>query len=215
MLVLPGGGYDYLAPHESQVVADWLGDSGHPAEVLPYPVRTRQPAPLDAVRRRIAELRADGVRRVGIIGFSAGGHLAGQAALSARPGEPCRVDAAVLCYPVVSMLLDTHAGSRGNLLGADATPAARAETSLECLVTPYAPPTFIWHTADDDVVPVQHSYLLARALAGHDVPHELHVFPSGRHGLGLAVDRPPVSSWTSLCLDWLTGIMRPASDDSS
>ena len=109
----------------------------------------------------------------------------------------------MLGYPVVSMLLETHKGSRDNLLGATPTPAERAAASIDQLVTASAPPFFVWHTADDAIVPVQHSYLLGMALAANGVRHELHVFPHGRHGLGLAEGSGLAARWTSVCEDWL------------
>jgi acetyl esterase/lipase len=199
VIVLPGGGYGTLAPHEGEPVAEWLRSIGVEASVFHYPVLTRHPGPLDAIRAEIRRVRGTGVSRVGILGFSAGGHAAGLAALQASGG----VDAAILCYPVVSMELPTHAGSRSNLLGPDASPELRAATSLDRLVTASAPPFFIWHTAEDASVPVEHSYLLGQALAAHGVPHSLHVFPRGAHGLGLAAGSGAAAAWPSLCAAWL------------
>jgi acetyl esterase/lipase len=198
VIVLPGGGYHRYAPHEGEPVAEWLRGLGLAASVFAYPVKTRHPAVLDAVRAEVRRVRDAGAGRVALAGFSAGGHAAGHAALA---GDD--VDLVVLGYPVVSMLLDTHKGSRDNLLGAAATPAERAATSLDLLITASAPPFFVWHTADDAVVPVQHSYLLGMALAANGVRHELHVFPSGKHGLGLAEGSGLPARWTSLCEDWL------------
>lgn len=203
VIVLPGGGYGLRAPHEGEPVAEWLRTLGLDASVLAYPVKTRHPGPIEAVRMRVAELRASGVERVGILGFSAGGHLAGHAAALGL------VDAAVLCYPVVSMLTATHAGSRQNLLGRWATPWARAATSVEKLVTPSMPPTFVWHTAEDASVPLEHPYRLVQALARHGVPHALHVYPRGRHGLGMVTgieggDHAGIAAnWTRDCEEWL------------
>ena len=208
VIVLPGGGYSRLADHEGEPVAEWLRSLGLDASVLNYPVGTRHPGPINAVRARAAELRSasregGGVQRLGILGFSAGGHLAGHAAMTGL------VDAAILGYPVVSMQLPTHAGSRHNLIGRWATPWARRALSVDRMVTPDAPPTFLWHTADDAVVPVEHSYRLASALAGHAVPHELHVYPHGRHGLGLVagVDGGAHAgnavTWARACTEWL------------
>jgi len=202
VLVLPGGGYARHAPHEAEPVAAWLEGLGVAASVVRYPISTRHPGPLDAVRAAIRAVRAAGATRVALLGFSAGGHAAGMAALAPAAAAE-RVDAAILAYPVVSMLLPTHAGSRHELLGDDATEAERAATSLERLVTPDAPPLFVWHTAEDRVVPVEHSYLLAQALAAADVAHELHVFPDGPHGLGLADGAPGADAWTRLSADWL------------
>jgi acetyl esterase/lipase len=197
VIVLPGGGYRRHAPHEGEPVAAWLRSLGLAASVFPYPVKSRHPAVLDAVHAEIDRVRDAGAGRVGLLGFSAGGHAAAHAASHA--------DLVILGYPVVSMLLDTHKGSRENLLGPRATPAERAATSVDLLVTASHPPFFIWHTADDALVPVQHSYLLAMALAAAGVPHELHVFPHGVHGLGLAEGSGLPARWTGLCEDWLRG----------
>lgn len=203
ILVLPGGGYGMLAAHEAEPVADWLRGLGWDAEVVRYPVApARHPEALDTVRARIRELRSEGRERIGVLGFSAGGHLAGSVALT--PGEPeGKPDFAVLCYPVVSMTDGPHEGSLENLLGTDR--ALAADLSLERLVTSAAPPMFLWHTSDDSAVPVRHSYLLAQALAESKVPHELHVFAtgSGRHGLGLAEGTGAPAAWTDLCAEWL------------
>ena len=208
LIVLPGGGYHRHAPHEGEPVAQWLRGLGHEASVFEYPVLTRHPAGLDAVRAEVRRVRAAGAARVGLLGFSAGGHAAGLAAYAPGTDPEERVDAVVLGYPVVSMMLETHRGSRENLLGADATWDARRATSLDQLVTASAPPTFVWHTADDAVVPVQHAYLLGMALAGAGVPHELHVLPSGVHGLGLA-EGEPAAAWTGLAARWLGPLDRP------
>jgi acetyl esterase/lipase len=197
ILVLPGGGYRRHAPHEGEPVAAWLRGLGISASVFEYPVLARHPATLDAVRTEIRRVRDAGAGRVGLLGFSAGGHAAAIAADDA--------DLVIVGYPVVSMLLETHKGSRDNLLGPDPTDAERAATSADLLVTASSPPFFIWHTADDSAVPVQHSYLLAMALAAAGVRHELHVFPLGEHGLGLAEGSGPPARWTTLCEEWLRG----------
>ncbi len=203
IIVLPGGGYAYRAAHEGEPVAEWLRSLGLDASVFAYPVKTRHPGPIDAMRRHVAELRADGVERLGALGFSAGGHLAGHAAALGL------VDAALLCYPVVSMITRKHTGSRRELLGPWATPWARAAVSVERLVTASMPPTFVWHTAEDETVPLEHPYLLGRALARHGVPHALHVYPHGRHGLGMVtgIDGGEhagiAANWTRDCAEWL------------
>jgi len=202
VIVLPGGGYHRHAPHEGEPVAAWLRELGHAASVFAYPVLTAHPGPLAAVRAEVRRVRESGASRVAVLGFSAGAHAAGMAAYAPGGAPEERVDAVVLSYPVVSMLLPTHKGSRVNLLGETAPWEARRATSLDLLVTPDAPPSFVWHTAADPAVPVQHSYLLGMALAGAGVPHELHVLPGAVHGVGLAADEP-ASAWTTLCADWL------------
>lgn len=203
VIVLPGGGYGMLSDNESEVVAERLRSLGLSASVFEYPVRTRHPGPLDAVRAEIRRVRAEGAEKVALLGFSAGGHLAGHAALAAGAAEDERVDAAVLAYPVVSMELATHRGSQDELIGPDAGARLRAETSLDRLVTPDTPPFFIWHTAEDEAVPVTHTYLLAQALTAHAVPHALHVFTEGEHGLGLAEGQGAADQWARLAAEWL------------
>ncbi|MFS0866419.1 prolyl oligopeptidase family serine peptidase [Microbacterium sp. 179-B 1A2 NHS] len=203
MIVLPGGGYGMHADHEAEPVADWLRGLGIRASVFRYPVLTRHPGPLAAVRAAVVAERERGAQRVGLLGFSAGGHAAAHAALAPGASEAERVDIAVTAYPVVSMQLDTHQGSRENLIGPDAADGLRAETSADRLVTPEAPPFFLWHTAEDDAVPVAHSLLLASALSAARVPYELHVYERGEHGIGLAEESGTAADWTSACARWL------------
>ncbi len=203
IIVLPGGGYRRHAPHEGEPVAEWLRGLGLQASVFASPVKTRHPGPLDAVRAEVARVRDAGAARVGLLGFSAGGHAAAMAALAPASAPSERIDLVILGYPVVSMLLPTHAGSQQNLLGPDPSDALRTATSADLLVTADAPPFFIWHTAEDAVVPVQHSSLLAMALAAAGVPHELHVYERGRHGLGLAGGEGTAEGWRDACAAWL------------
>lgn len=210
IIVLPGGGYTDLSDDEAEPIAAWLGGLGVSSSVFRYPVQTRHPGPLDAIRAEVRRVRAAGHERIGLLGFSAGGHAAGHASLAPNTADPDvaaaeRVDLAILCYPVVSMELPTHADSRRQLIGLDASPELRAATSLDRLVTPSAPPFFVWHTSEDEAVPVQHSYLLANALADNGIPHALHVFSRGRHGLNLAIGEGDAEQWTVLCAAWLRG----------
>lgn len=203
ILVLPGGGYGRLAPHEGEPVAEWLRSLGWDARVVEYPVHTRHPGPLTHVQRELARERDAGYSTVGVLGFSAGGHLAGHAALA--PDAPVRPDFAILCYPVVSMLSPTHQGSRENLLGPRAWWWRRTAVSLERLVTPQSPPMFVWSTTDDASVPVdQHTYPLGAALARHGVAHDFHVFDhGGAHGMGLGPGTATGEAWTRLAAEWL------------
>jgi acetyl esterase/lipase len=205
VIVLPGGGYARLSDNEAQPVADWLGGLGLSASVFRYPVGTRHPAVIEAVRGEIRARRDAGAGRVALVGFSAGGHAAAHAALAPGASAREKVDLVLLAYPVVSMLLETHQGSRENLIGLDASPELRAATSVDQLVTPQAPPFFIWHTAEDASVPVQHAYLLGMALAAAGVRHALHVFPRGAHGLNLArvAGVGDASQWPALAESWL------------
>jgi len=205
VIVLPGGGYSRHSDNESQPIVGWLESIGMSASVFAYPVKTRHPGVLDAVRGEIRRQRDAGAERVGLIGFSAGGHAAAHAALAPGAAPEERVDLAIICYSVLSMMLPTHEESRHNLVGAEATREERAAVSAELLVTPAAPPFFIWHTTEDQPVPVQHSYLLGSALAAAGVRHELHVFARGPHGLNLArgTNAGTAAHWTELCAEWL------------
>jgi acetyl esterase/lipase len=202
-IVLPGGGYEAYAENEAEPIVDWLRGLGITASVLRYPLHARHPIPLDAVRSEVRRLRAAGVARVGAIGFSAGGHLAGHAALSDASRPDTRIDLAVLGYALTSMEMETYRPARLVLLGEDAPPELLRATSLDALVTAAAPPFFVWHTAEDPYVPVEHSYRLAAALAAQDVPHALHVFSRGPHSLGLARGAGEPSAWTGLAEAWL------------
>lgn len=148
--------------------------------------------------------------RVGIVGFSAGGHVAGLAALAPRGDARASVDFVVLGYAITSMETETYRPARLILLGEDASPELRRETSLDALVTSAAPPFLIWHTAEDMYVPPEHTYRVAAALAANDVPHAVHVFAHGPHSLGLAEDAGDAAMWTTLAASWLAEQARSA-----
>jgi acetyl esterase/lipase len=226
VVICPGGGYRVVAAdHEGKQVAEWLNSLGVSAFVLQYRLgeRYRHPAPLqDAqrairmVRSRAKEWRVD-PKRIGILGFSAGGHLASSAATHFDDGrkdasdpierEGSRPDFAVLCYAVISLVdPPAHSGSRRHLLGDPPDPALVELLSNERQVTARTPPTFLWHTADDGAVPVENSLLFFQALRKAGVAGELHVFPHGKHGLGLAPGDPSVSQWPGLCAVWMEGL---------
>lgn len=223
MIVCPGGGYGKLADHEGEPVAKYLNSIGIAAFVLRYRISpNRHPLPLADAQRAVRFIRfhADefGIHpsRIGILGFSAGGHLAASAAtlydLNCYP--PCeeidncsaRPDLLVACYPVITFGEFRHNGSMKNLLGKNPDPALRKLLSLENAVTAETPPTFLWHSADDGSVPVENSLLLASALKKKKVPFALHIFPHGRHGLGLAENTLGCSHWPQLLskqlFDW-------------
>ncbi len=233
VVVCPGGGYQNLAAdHEGKQIGEWLNSMGVAAFVLQDRVgpRYRHPAPLsDAqrairlVRARAAEWRVDPAR-VGILGFSAGGHLASTAATHFDDGKPdvqdpvdrqgARPDFAVLLYPVISLVdPPAHSRSRLNLLGEAPDPALVELLSNEKQVTARTPPTFLFHTQDDAAVPVENALLFFEALQKAKVPSELHVFPHGKHGVGLAQDDPVLSAWPRLCGAWLNaqGFLKPKS----
>ncbi|MBB6350977.1 acetyl esterase/lipase [Nonomuraea muscovyensis] len=220
ILIFPGGGYGHLAEHEGAPVARWLNSLGVAAFVVRYRVAPhRHPLPLLDAARAVRWVRHHAARhgvdplRVGVLGFSAGGHLAGLLATGTGPmlpegphdeidaGDP-RPGLAVLCYPVVTLTSPAaHQGCVANLLGPGGDdPAA---LSIERRVGPATPPMFLWHTADDASVPVDNTLMLASALARHRVPVEAHVYPSGVHGLGLAEADPVAGDWTRRCAAFL------------
>jgi acetyl esterase/lipase len=224
IVVLPGGGYEHLAGHEGAPVARWLNTLGIAAFVLRYRIApNRHPLPLLDAARAVRWVRHHSAAydvdptRVGVLGFSAGGHLTGLLATETGPMLPegphdaidqadPRPDLAVLCYPVTTLTGSAaHQGSAVNLLGPDAPESLREELSPARRVTAATPPMFLWHTADDGSVPVANSLQMAQALARHQIPMEVHVYPSGRHGLGLAEDDPVVGDWTRRCATFLTG----------
>jgi acetyl esterase/lipase len=210
VLVLPGGGYQVLADHEGHDYAEWLRGLGLHAFVLRYPVvPARHPEPVTAATDALAYVRsgdhglAVDPSRVGVIGSSAGGHLAGCLSVGvAGPASP-RPDFAILCYPVISLLSAPHQISATNLLGPEPSARVLEDLSLELRVDARTPPTFLWSTADDEAVPVSNSLQYATALTDQGVDTELHVLPHGRHGLGLAPDVPEVAIWSRLGADWL------------
>jgi acetyl esterase/lipase len=220
VIVCPGGGYCNRAPHEGEPVARWLAGLGVAAFVLDYRVSPyRHPIPLGDAQRAIRMIRARHSEwlidpdRVGILGFSAGGHLAASAATIFDDGNSgtadsvdhysCRPNALIACYPVITFGEFRHHGSMINLLGDEPNNPLQEYMSLENRVTDQTPPAFLWHTSDDAGVPVENSLLFAAALRKHSVPFALHVFPKGQHGLGLAKEVPYVREWPKLCENWL------------
>lgn len=220
VIVCPGGGYSRRAEHEGAPVAKWLNSIGISAFVLDYRVSPSQhPVPLLDVQRAIKYVRYHAEEwnldkhKIGVLGFSAGGHLVSTAATQPDIGnknasdpidrENSRPDIAILCYPVISFLQFYHEGSLINLLGENSSEAERLLLSSEMNVSENTPPVFIWHTADDAAVPVENSLIFAQALSKYQIPFEMHIFPNGRHGLGLAEDDPIVGKWTDLCKAWL------------
>ncbi|MEU9371117.1 alpha/beta hydrolase [Streptomyces avermitilis] len=203
VIVLPGGGYAVHAAHEAEPIVGWLEGLGLAASVFRYPLNTRHPAPLTALQTEIRRLRDKGADTIGVVGFSAGGHLAGLAALTPSADERTSVQFAVLGYAITSMETETYRPARHILLGEDASPVLRRSTSLDALVTPSSPPFFLWHTAEDPYVPPEHTYRLATALAADNVPHTVHVFSHGPHSLGLAHEAGEASTWTRFAASWI------------
>lgn len=222
ILVCPGGGYEHLAPHEGHDVAVWLSSIGVTAVVLKYRLgpRYHYPAQLQDAQRALRTMRGKASgwkidpRRVGVMGFSAGGHLASTAATHFDDGDPgaadpierqsCRPDVAILCYPVITMTDPfAHRGSRTNLLGDNPSKELIELLSNERQVSDKTPPTFLFHTEDDATVPVENSLLFAAALREKKVAYEMHIYQHGRHGVGLAPNEPELSTWPNLLVNWL------------
>ncbi len=223
LVVCPGGGYNHLSTeNEGSRVAARFNAMGVTVFVLRYRLKEYgHPAPLRDVLRamRLVRSRAPefGVRpdRVGVIGFSAGGHLAACAATlyddpDGRTGAPldavsARPDFVMLLYPVITLQDEpfVHHGSRDCLLGKDAPASLRAHLSPDAQVTSATPPTFIAHAGDDTSVPVENSLRFYAALRRAGVPAELHVWPLGRHGFGMLPDRGEVVTWPDRAEEWL------------
>lgn len=226
IVICPGGGYAHLADHEGSQYARWLNEQGIAGFVLKYRLGSsgyRHPAMLlDAarairtVRARAGEWKLD-AKRVGIIGSSAGGHLASTTIThwdlgntnspDAIEHQSSRPDLAILCYPVISLSREyTHKGSRANLVGTNAPAELLAELSAELQVNKDTPPCFIWSTMEDKTVPVENSMMLAESLRRVGVPFDLHVYERGPHGIGLGNKTFDVANfhpWTHDCEFWL------------
>jgi acetyl esterase/lipase len=233
VVVCPGGGYGFLADdHEGKQVAEWLNKHGVTAFVLKYRIVTKDrpgplhPAPLEDAQRAIRLVRFKakdyGIdpNRVGIMGFSAGGHLASTAATHFNVGglkdgdeidkTSSRPDFAILAYPVISFEdAVTHKGSRNNLIGANADAKLIEHYSNEKQVTKETPPVFIFHTSADTAVLPENATRFYSACKKAGVPVELHIYEKGRHGVGLGTDpkwtggEKSVAAWPDRLADWM------------
>ena len=227
IVICPGGGYGGLAVHEGAGYAEWLAANGIVGIVLKYRLGSagyRHPVMLHDAARAIRLTRTKAAawkidpKRVGIMGSSAGGHLASTAVTHFDAGrkdaadpidrESSRPDFGILCYGVLSMGPNTHAGSKKNLLGADPAPELVELLSNELQVTKDTPPCFLWHTAEDNAVRVENSLEFAAALRRAGVAFDLHVFQKGPHGIGLSpgkngVPATDVHPWAKDLLFWL------------
>lgn len=224
VVICPGGGYSGLAMQkEGLEVAEWLRSQGIVGVVLRYRCgggKNGQPVPLDDAQRAVRTVRAQAPQwgvdphKIGILGFSAGGHLASTAATMYDYGRPdaddpierqsSRPDFAVLVYPVITLVGETaHRGSRNNLLGADSDDKLAATWSTDRRVTDKTPPTFLVHASDDEGVPVENSLLFYRALVARGVPAALHVYEAGGHGFGMFRGQRPADRWPDQLRDWL------------
>jgi acetyl esterase/lipase len=221
ILVLPGGGYQHLSDiKEGSKVAEWLNSLGISAFVLKYRLGPKYGQPnqlLDAaralrtIRARAKEWNLD-EKRIGILGFSAGGHLASTLATHFDSGKPdskdeiervsSRPDLQILIYPVITMGEFTHQGSKKNLLGENPSEDLIKLYSNEFQVTKDTPPAFLVHTMTDTAVPVENSMQYIAALRKNEVPFEFHLYEQGAHGFGLGTN-PYLQSWSARCADWL------------
>jgi acetyl esterase/lipase len=224
VVVCPGGGYGALAmDHEGKQVAEWLNSIGVAGFVLQYRIAPRyhHPAPLQDAQRAIRTVRARAKEwkvdpnRIGIWGFSAGGHLASTAGTHFDRGHPAedvieeassRPDFLILAYPVISMEPGVaHMGSRNNLIGKDPDPKLVENLSNEKQVTAETPPTFLFHTDADSGVLPENSVLFYLALRKAKVPAELHIYQRGPHGVGLAPRDQILSTWKDRLQAWMKG----------
>ena len=223
VVVCPGGGYRALAmDHEGEQIARWWNSLGVSAFVLKYRLgpKYHHPVELGDAQRALRWVRSRagqyGIKpdRIGIMGFSAGGHLASSAATLFDKGQAAaadpidrlssRPDFAVLGYPVISMTTEyVHQGSKNNLLGETPDPALAERLSTELQVTPETPPVFLFHTNEDAAVPAENSILFYLALRRAKIPAELHVYERGPHGVGLAWSDAVLSSWSARLADWM------------
>ena len=224
MVICPGGGYGGLAPHEGNDYALWLNQHGVTCFVLRYRLGShgyRHPVMLEDAARAVRWVRAHAddykidTHRVGIMGSSAGGHLASTLLTHFDSGSPnssdpiekesSRPDLGILCYAVITMGEFTHQGSKENLLGKNPSPELVENLSNELQVTPQTPPCFLWTTFEDTTVPMENTMMFAEALRKNHVPFALHVYEHGGHGMGLK-DKPPFAHphpWAADCLFWL------------
>ena len=225
VVICPGGGYGMLAPHEGVQYARFLNEYGIAGFVLKYRLGSsgyRHPAMLQDAARAVRLVRTRGgewnvdPKRIGIMGSSAGGHLASTLLTHFDAGkadatdpierQSSRPDLGILCYAVISFGEFGHRGSMYNLLGKDPSPELVRLLSNELQVTKATPPCFIWHTYEDNAVPVENSLQFAEALRKAGVPCDLHIYQKGQHGLGLGTfDWNPEKRhpWTRDCIFWL------------
>lgn len=225
MIICPGGGYGGLAPHEGEVYAMWLRDHGVTGFVLKYRLGSagyRHPVMLQDVARAMRTVRANAAdwkldpKRIGVMGSSAGGHLASTLLTHFDAGNrsaedpieraSSRPDLGILCYPVITLGEGGHAGSRKNLLGENPSPDLVKFLSNELQVTPQTPPCFLFHTAEDNGVPPENSLAFAQALLKNKVPVDLHIYEKGKHGMGLgsrSYEPNNLHPWAQDCLYWL------------
>jgi len=224
VLICPGGGYAALAfNHEGNAIAKWLNDNGVAGIILKYRLpsdlimKDKSVGPLQDAQEAMRTIRRNAAawninpRKIGVMGFSAGGHLASSVSthyeenvyevkdtISARP------DFSLLIYPVITFDASfTHAGTRRNLIGENPSEEAIRHFSNELQINAKTPPAFLVHSGDDKAVPVKNSIVYYQGLQKYNIPSELHVFQKGGHGYGMSVDNGTQSAWPGLCITWL------------
>jgi acetyl esterase/lipase len=217
MLLIPGGSYSGIFEGQAEPFARWLNEQGITVFVLRYRLGSagyRYPAQLQDAVESMRQIRAGAARwkidpaRIGVMGFSAGGHLVSTLINRPEDGEiegrtpsvSPRPDLAILCYPVISMITKPHATSRKMLIGDKPSEELVRQTSSELQVRAGLPPCFLWHTSEDKLVPVEHAQLYAAALHQNGIPHELHLYQHGDHGTGLIGTQHP---WFADLVFWL------------
>jgi acetyl esterase/lipase len=228
VVICPGGGYGHLAmDHEGHQVAQWLNSLGVASFILKYRHRNSgagygHPAPLQDAQRAVRMVRCRAKEwsidpnRIGILGFSAGGHLASSAGTHFQQrysdiedeidNSSCQPDFMILIYPVITLAEPyTHGGSRFNLLGSAPDSKLIENLSNDKQITPETPPTFLVHSNDDKAVPPENSINFYLALRKAGVPAEMHIYERGGHGYGLGRPNTSESSWPARCADWLRG----------
>ncbi len=223
VVIYPGGGYSGLATdHEGKQIAEWLNDNGIAGIITTYRrgKGSQHPVPLTDAQHAIRTVRYNAEKwnidpdRIGVIGFSAGGHLASTTGTHFDLGNPdaqdpiekmsCRPDFMLLIYPVISLNSEyTHQGSKRNLLGENPDPVLVEKFSNNQSITQDTPPTFLAHTNEDTGVPSENSVLFYLGLRKAGVPAEMHIFEKGRHGLGLGPKDMAFRYWPMLCIEWL------------
>lgn len=224
VLICPGGGYGIVAfNHEGIAIAKWLNENGIAGIILKYrlpsdlimedksigPLQDAQEA-MRVIRRNSADWKIN-PKKVGVIGFSAGGHLAStlsthynEKVYSVKDTLKARPDFSLLIYPVITFDASfTHMGSRTNLIGQDASEEVIKHFSNELQITKDTPPAILIHSTDDDAVPVKNSIVYYENLVKNKVQAEMHIFQKGGHGYGLAIGKPTQSAWPELCIRWL------------
>jgi acetyl esterase/lipase len=224
VLICPGGGYGVLAfDHEGNAIAKWLNDNGIAGIILKYRLPSDQImidksiGPLQDAQEAMRVIRRNAVSwkinpdRVGVIGFSAGGHLAStlsthyaEKVYDVKDNTSARPNFSLLIYPVVSFdTVITHRGTRNNLIGLKPSEEQVRRFSNELQITADTPPAFLVHSSDDNAVPVMNSIGYFKGLQKNNIPVELHIFQKGDHGYGLSPNGGTESSWPGLCIKWL------------